>query len=636
MANLLSSPMSDKENSSDQLSSPPASPASITKKAVAKRSRVSKGPNSTVKSKSKDKSKPDTVQATAKPTDRPRSAVKESEAKDGVENGVTATPVVNGTKRKRALHAVKAETDDDELSSDMGKRVLKKAKVKKEVGEQVRATTRKRKALIAATKQEQDQDAEVLAKGAQGPRKQTARKKANPYGLTPGETPFPDWPHPTADECKTVHDLLMSTIAPGRRKRFVPPDDIPVPSEVVSGCGEVPSILDALIRTLLSAATNGKNSSNAFQGLVQRFGLSAVGVGKGSVNWNAVHEAPQEDVFEAIKSGGLAKNKSKNIKKILEVVHRENHERLAALLKAKDAGDFDLLNDDIKAVKELELHTLQQSALTLDYYHVLEKDDAMTTFTALPGIGVKTAACVNLFCMQKPCFAVDTHVFRLCQYLGWVPPDNTRGPKQKKADRNTTFSHCEVMIPDELKYGLHALFVDHGKTCPRCRAVTGERSEGWADANCVIEHLVKRMGTKKGGVDSPRKKTKVKKEEEDSDDEVSASEEGEGNRTQTKSISPNKAASLEKATPRKGSMPAKSARGVTSGSMRRSKAVATRAKTPSRAKAANGTKGAAKVRVTESEGEEAEAEEEDEDDDMPDLTDEAESSAADDEDEDED
>lgn len=629
--------MSDKENSSDQLSSPPASPTSITKKVVAKRSRASKGPNSTVKSKSKDKSKPDTVQATAKPTDRPRSAAKESEAKHGVGNGVTAAPVIKGTKRKRALHVVKAEIDDDE-SPQLGKRAIEKSKVREEEGEKVRSTTRKRRAPKSATKQEQDQDAEEVLRVAKGPRKQTARKKANPYGLTPGETPFPDWPHPTADECKTVHDLLMSTIAPGRRKRFVPPDDIPVPSEVVSGCGEVPSILDALIRTLLSAATNGKNSSNAFQGLVQRFGLSAVGVGKGSVNWNAVHEAPQEDVFEAIKSGGLAKNKSKNIKKILEVVHRENHERLAALLKAKDAGDFDLLNDNIKAEKKLELHTLQQGALTLDYYHVLEKDDAMTTFTALPGIGAKTAACVNLFCMQKPCFAVDTHVFRLCQYLGWVPPDNTRAPKQKKADRNTTFSHCEVMIPDEFKYGLHALFVDHGKTCPRCRAVTGERSEGWADANCVIEHLVKRMGANKGGVDSPRKKAKVKKEDEESDDDVSASEEGEGDQMRTKSISLNMAASLEKTTPRKASMPAKGARGATSGSMRKSKAEATRAKTPSRAKAAsrakgaNGTKGATRARVMESE-EDEEEEEQDEAEEMPDLTDESEPSA-DDEDED--
>jgi hypothetical protein len=26
-----------------------------------------------------------------------------------------------------------------------------------------------------------------------------------------------------------------------------------------------------------------------------------------------------------------------------------------------------------------------------------------------------------LFCLQRPCFAVDTHIFRLCRWLGWIP-----------------------------------------------------------------------------------------------------------------------------------------------------------------------------------------------------------------------
>lgn len=612
-------PISDKDSSTDQLSSPPPTPVPVAKKIVARRKAAPRVSNPTVRGRGK----PDTVPTTPKPTNQPKSAEKISGVKDELKSRVTTPPVVKATKRRRIPPTSKLETDDDELPHGRGKGALTKPKVKQEGAEEAISTPNKRKAPISATKQEQNQDAAEVDRGAQEPPKKKARKKANLYGLTPGETPFPDWPHPTVDECRTVHDLLMKTVKPERRKRFVPPDDIPAPSEVVAGCGEVPSILDALIRTLLSAATNGKNSSNAFQGLVQRFGLAAVGVGKGSVNWRAVHEAPLEDVFEAIKSGGLARNKSKNIKKILEVVHRENQERLAALLKAKDAGDFDLVNDDIKAEKELELRTLQQGALTLDYYHVLEKDDAITTFTALPGIGVKTAACVNLFCMQRPCFAVDTHVFRLCQYLGWVPPDDTRGERQKKADRNTTFSHCEVMIPDELKYGLHALFVSHGKSCPRCRAITGEKSEGWADANCVIEHLVKRMGAKKGGVDSSKKKTKARKGE-DSDDGASASDDAGNNQTQ----SPIKAASVKKATktaiPKRASAPAKGAKVATSRSTTKRIAEGTRPKAPPIAKAARGKKATAKIMESE----------EDEDEDMSDLTDEAEPSAVEDEDED--
>lgn len=608
-AKVAPSPISDKENSPQQLSSPPATPAPAKGKSEARQKAKPKASNHIVRGEEKDNTAPATPKSTKKIPRATKNMAQKSKGTDEVKVEEATAPTAKATKRKRASPVPKVEDDEDELPHNMGKRTSTQPKVN-EGPEGAKPIARKRKPPASATKQEQDQDAEEIAKGADGPPTKKPRRKANPYGLTPGETPFPDWPHPTEDECRTVHNLLLSTIEPERRKRFVPPDDIPAPSEVVAGCGEVPSILDALIRTLLSAATNGRNSSNAFQGLVQRFGLATVGVGKGSVNWNAVNDASQEEVFEAIKSGGLAKNKSKNIKKILEVVHRENQQRLAALLKAKEAGDLDQLDKDTQAEKELELQTLQQGALTLDYYHVLEKDDAITTFTALPGIGVKTAACVNLFCMQRPCFAVDTHVFRLCQYLGWVPPDDTRLEKAKRADRNTTFSHCEVRIPEELKYGLHQLFLEHGKNCPRCRAITGEKSEGWADANCVIEHLVKRTGAKKGGVESPKKKTKAKKSK-DSDDEASEGEDY--------GQTPRKAASVKKATstttPKKVTTPVKATKRA-------------KASNVAKSKVARGKKGAAKVAGSD---EEEEEEEEDEDEVMSELTDAAEPSAVEDE-----
>lgn len=611
-AKVISSPISDKENSLDDLSSAPNSPAPPAAK-LASRQHVK--PNA---SRSTKKGERQSVSAPTQPksTGKSKTANKKSSIKTDVEDEDDVPPLAKGIKPKRASPTPKKDADDSDLPHNMGKRASGNARIKKEGGEEAKSTSRKRINPPSVKKQEQEEDAKDIVEDTEGPPKKKARKKAAPYGLIPGETPFPDWPHPTADECQTVHDLLMGTIEPSRRKRFLPPDDIPAPSEVVAGCGEVPSILDALIRTLLSAATNGKNSSNAFQGLIQRFGKAKIGLGKGSVDWNAVHEAPVEEVFEAIKSGGLAKNKSKNIKKILEVVHTENKQRLSALLKAEEAGEIDQMEEPLKSEKELELRYLKQGALTLDYYHVLEKDDAITTFTALPGIGVKTAACVNLFCMQRPCFAVDTHVFRLCQYLGWVPPDNTRGEKQKKADRNTTFSHCEVMIPDELKYGLHALFIDHGKRCPRCRAITGEKSEGWADANCVIEHLVRRTGAKKGGLDSPKKKAKGSKVQ-DSEDEGSDDLDLEDDQPLEKSASSRKKIA-NTFTPKKTKMALKAARS---------------------AKAAKGSKAAPRgksVKAKRSTAKAMDSAEEDEEGDeiTLDLTDEAEPSAEDVQDED--
>ena len=610
-AQKTSDRISDKENSPNQISSPPATSAPLKQKAAAKKKAAPRKQSSATD----DKPKLNGSHGSPKDDTKPAPVAKQT-GKTG-KNGKDAStekaiPSANkGTKRKRSSPAPKVEeADDDELPHNMGRRVPAMANVKKEDAADVQPAPRKSRTAPKSVKQEEIvTDAKELIDDTKQPPKKRA-KKAHPYGLTPGETPFPDWPHPTKDECQIVHDLLLGTIPPERRKKFFPPDDIPPPSEVVAGCGEVPSILDALIRTLLSAATNGQNSSNAFQGLVKRFGLATDGLGKGSVNWNAVHEASHEEVFDAIKCGGLAKNKSKNIKKLLAMVHQENQERLAALLKAQEAGSPDNADEEEKAERALELRALEKGILTLDYYHHLEKNAALSTFTHYPGIGVKTAACVNLFCMQRPCFAVDTHVFRLCQYLGWVPPEDSRGEKQKKVDRNTTFSHCEVMVPDELKYGLHQLFLEHGKHCPRCRAVTGEKSEGWKDANCVIEHLVKRLGAKKGGFDSPKKIAKGKKgknvageEDEESGSELSdLPSEGEGDKA---------------TTPKK---PTKQAAATKPKRVTKAKAITTPAKKPStpKSKTPNGKKKAEA---------DVESEEEAEDEEMSDLTDAPESSA---------
>ncbi|RAL02236.1 HhH-GPD family base excision DNA repair protein [Aspergillus ibericus CBS 121593] len=322
------------------------------------------------------------------------------------------------------------------------------------------------------------------------PRKATTSKKPNQYNLTPGASPFPDWNHPTPEECEEVNRLL-STV----HGEIVAPTTIPEPSLTVTGCGEVPSVLDALIRTLLSGATTGTNSALAFNGLVQRFGILEGGIGKGSVNWDAVRQAPLHNVFEAIKRGGLADVKSRKIKAILDMVYQENQARRDLLVSHSPDAPPDLLRKSDDG-KQYEIACADQNFLSLNHLHSLATEDAMGALVKYPGIGPKTAACVLLFCLQRPCFAVDTHIFRICKWLNWVPP--------AKATEITAFSHLEVRIPDHLKYSLHQLFIRHGKTCPRCRAITGQSSAGW-EKGCVIDHLVTRTGKRKGGsLDSPR------------------------------------------------------------------------------------------------------------------------------------
>ncbi|RAO65086.1 uncharacterized protein BHQ10_001098 [Talaromyces amestolkiae] len=428
-------------------------------------------------------------------SDKPAAHVKPTKAtsKNKIQESTSSTlkssfPVSKSTnaskkRRKSAIH----EIDIDALPHNLGKPATQITRDALDVPQDIKTKTAsqpqtKRIKLENGSQEAETEDVDLAKK---------IKKAAAKYGLTPGVSPFPDFPHPTAQECEEVNRLL-STVH-GEVKI---PTKVPQPSLTVTGCGEVPSVLDALIRTLLSGATTGANSARAFKGLVERFGILESGIGKGSVDWNAVRIAPIKEVFEAMKSGGLATTKSKYIKEILSMVYEENLARKAAHLKSEEEpGTSGTAGADheSKAQKEVEIALKDENVLSLDWIHALDKEEAMLELIKYPGIGPKTAACVVLFCLQRPCFAVDTHIFRICKWLGWLPSSDT-----KKVTEIMAFSHLEVRIPDHLKYALHQLLIRHGKSCPRCKAITGEKSEGWENG-CVIDHLVKRTGKRKGG-----------------------------------------------------------------------------------------------------------------------------------------
>ncbi|KAF9738085.1 hypothetical protein PMIN06_002895 [Paraphaeosphaeria minitans] len=414
-------------------------------------------------------------------------------------------PITPNSTRKRSRAPVKDEEDINELPHNLGRIPQPSPRNGNLDSEPLSKKSRKSAPKNTATPKESVQD--VVDKAtvvAESPVKKS--KKTNNYGVVPGTTPYPDWPHPTHEECEEVTRLLSSVHGEVNAPEVVPP-----PSLEVTGCGEVPSVLDALIRTLLSAATTGANSRRAFQGLVKWFGILEEGIGKGSVDWNKVRLASQKEVFEAIKSGGLADSKSKYMKGILQMVWEENQDRKAKLAASSDSIPGS--KNEPQEEKDEEISKAENDILSLDHYHLLSTDEAFRELTKFPGIGAKTASCVTLFCLQRPSFAVDTHVFRLCQWLGWVPPSGhpallPPGKKGKPGQptRDRTYAHCEVRIPDNLKYPLHQLFIKHGKTCPRCRANTSETYGDW-NKGCVIDHLVKRTGVRKGGDDIPGKST---------------------------------------------------------------------------------------------------------------------------------
>lgn len=327
--------------------------------------------------------------------------------------------------------------------------------------------------------------------------------KTTKYKLMPGQTPFPDWEAPTPEQCADVVKRLESW-----HGKHEAPKVIPAPSLESSGCGEVPSILDALIRTLLSAATNRRNSSAAFRNIVEKYGILKEGVGQGSVNWNAVRERSENDLFEAIKCGGLAKNKSKNIKAILDMVYEDNIARATVLEKAEEDSDGarpELPGADKATHEEKvgEIERSKQHVLSLDHLHAFSKDEAMEALLRFPGVGVKTSSCTLLFCLSRASFAVDTHVHRLCSWLGWIPP---------KATRDQAFFHLDTKIPDQHKYALHVLMWQHGVACPSCRLIPVKERREFDGMECPLKDLIEANGGwgKKTSGSTPAKAKKGK------------------------------------------------------------------------------------------------------------------------------
>ncbi|KUI55357.1 hypothetical protein VP1G_02787 [Cytospora mali] len=259
-------------------------------------------------------------------------------------------------------------------------------------------------------------DSETVSSPKKSPSKKSTPadlkdKKLKAYAQYANSSPFPDFAHPTPEECKLAHRILSSLH--GARKR---PETIVAPTSR-AGCGDSPSVLDALVRTILSQNTSDTNSTRAKQSMDKVYGRSD--------KWDAIVKGGQAKLQEAIKCGGLSVVKSKVIIGLLEQVYE------------------------------------RYGKYSLDHLHAASSEDAMTEMLSFQGVGPKTASCVLLFCLQRESFAVDTHVYRITGLLGWRPA---------KASRDETHQHLDARIPDEDKYGLHILLVSHGKKCEECRA----------------------------------------------------------------------------------------------------------------------------------------------------------------------
>ena len=175
--------------------------------------------------------------------------------------------------------------------------------------------------------------------------------------------------------------------------------------------------LDELVSTILSQNTNDTNRDRAFQALRQRF-----------PTWEAVRDADEQAVIDAIRPAGLGNQKGPRIQNMLREITR------------------------------------QRGELSLDFLAQLPDAEALEWLMTFKGVGPKTASIVLLFSLGKPAFPVDTHIYRVSGRLG-LRPDNM------SADQ--AHAHLGQLFPAEAYYAAHLNLIRLGREIcqarrPRC------------------------------------------------------------------------------------------------------------------------------------------------------------------------
>jgi endonuclease-3 len=174
-----------------------------------------------------------------------------------------------------------------------------------------------------------------------------------------------------------------------------------------------------LISTMLSHRTTHANEEAAYRRMFERFGT-----------WEGIRDAPTAELTEAIKPSTFPEVKAPNIKATL-----------ARIIAERGAPEIDFLAD-------------------------MPAEEGLRWLMALPGVGLKTASLVLLFCFAKPVMPVDTHVHRVTQRLGLIGP---------KVDPTAAHAILQALLPPDppTLYNFHVAALRHGqRICvwgePRC------------------------------------------------------------------------------------------------------------------------------------------------------------------------
>jgi len=172
-----------------------------------------------------------------------------------------------------------------------------------------------------------------------------------------------------------------------------------------------------LVGTILSQNTNDRNSDLAYRRLARRFQITPEVLSGASVG----------EIIDSIRVAGLYKSKSRNIKRVSEIVLRKYNGRLTSVLH-------------------------------------MPAEEARNELMALPGVGPKTADILLAFVAGRDVIPVDTHITRVSNRLGIVP---------RNARYELIRARLEELVPPKERLRMHLSMIRFGReTCraprPKC------------------------------------------------------------------------------------------------------------------------------------------------------------------------
>jgi endonuclease-3 len=181
-----------------------------------------------------------------------------------------------------------------------------------------------------------------------------------------------------------------------------------------------------LISTMLSHRTTHADEELAYTRMWERFG-----------SWEGIRDAPVDELADAIRTSRWPEVKAPHIKAAL-----------ARIITERGEANIDFLAD-------------------------WPVEQGMAWLRSLPGVGVKTASLVLLFCFAKPILPVDTHVHRVSQRVGLI------GPKVTAEQAHTLLL---ALLPRDayILYNFHKALLRHGQRictysdpkCAQCPALS--------------------------------------------------------------------------------------------------------------------------------------------------------------------